>query len=81
MVVAAHLRGRGVVRRYLDAINDLDSGDGSLIRAALNDIDKADSVTRLSREPRLSRVGIYKAFAPDRSWRYDQWIREIHAHG
>ena len=24
MVVAAHLRGRGVVQRYLDAINDLD---------------------------------------------------------
>ena len=43
--VAAHLRARDDLRRYLDAITDLDPGDGSLIRAALNDIARAYGVT------------------------------------
>ena len=64
--IAAHLRGHDDIRRYLDAMNDLDPGDGSLIRAALNDIARAYGVTRLARETGLSRVGIYKAPAPNR---------------
>ena len=42
-----------------------DPGDGSLIRAALNDIARAHSVTELARETGMTRVGIYKALAPD----------------
>ena len=55
--VADHLRDRDDVRNYLDAMNDLDPSDGSLIRAALNDIARAYGVTRLSRETDLSPSG------------------------
>ena len=65
--MATHLRGRDDLRQYLDALNDLDPGDGSLIRAALNDIARAYGVTRLTRETGLSRVGIYKALAANRN--------------
>ena len=65
--MATHLRARGDLRQYLDAINELDPGDGGLIRAALNDIARAYGVTRLARETGLTRVGIYKALAANRN--------------
>ena len=39
---AAHLRTREDMRLYLEACADEDPGDGSLIRAALNDNSHAD---------------------------------------
>ena len=56
---------RDDVRRYLEACTEQDPGYGSLIRAALNDIARAHSVTELARETGMTRVGIYKALAPD----------------
>ena len=59
------LNDREDVRRYLEACTEEDPGDGSLIRAALNDIARAYSVTELAHETGMTRVGIYKALAPD----------------
>ena len=61
------LRDFGQVPRYLDVIGKLDPGDGSLIRAALNDIARAYGVTRLAREPCPSRVASHKALAANRN--------------
>ena len=79
--VAAHLRGRDDLRQYLDAINDVDPGDGSLIRAALNDIARAYGLTRLARETGLSRVGIYKALAANRNPTFSTLMRIARALG
>ena len=60
---AAHLRTKEDMRLYLEACADEDPGDGSLIRAALNDIARAGSVAGLSREAGMSREGLYKALS------------------
>ena len=62
---ARDLNDREEVRRYLEACTEQDPGDGSLIRAALNDIARAYSVTELADETGMTRVGFYKALAPD----------------
>ena len=50
---------------YLEACVEDDPGDGSLIRAALNDIARAQNVTRLAQAAGLTRMGLYKALAED----------------
>lgn len=45
---ANHLRSKEDVRLYLEACVEEDPGDGSLIRAAHNDIAWAQSVSRLT---------------------------------
>ena len=59
----AHLRTREDMRLYLEACADEDPGDGSLIRAALNDIARAGNVAGLAREAGMSREGLYKALS------------------
>ncbi|MDP2792882.1 MAG: putative addiction module antidote protein [Sulfurisoma sp.] len=48
---------------YLDACLDEDPGDGSLIRAALNDIARARGMTQLARDTGLTREGLYRALS------------------
>ena len=60
---ADHLRGKEDVRLYLEACADEDPGDGSLIRAALNDIARAQNMSRLAREIGMTREGLYKALS------------------
>lgn len=50
-------------RLYLEAAADEDPGDGSLIRAALNDIARAQNMSRLARDANLDRAGLYKALS------------------
>jgi probable addiction module antidote protein len=50
---------------YINACAEEDPGDGSLIRAALNDIARARGMSRLARDSGLTREGLYKALAPD----------------
>ena len=50
---------------YLEACVEDDPGDGSLIRAALSDIARAQNVTRLAEAADMSRHGLYKALGPD----------------
>ena len=46
---------------YLDACFEEDPGDGSLIRAALSDIARAQGMTQIARETGLGRESLYKA--------------------
>jgi probable addiction module antidote protein len=62
---AKHLRTRDDARLYLEACAEEDPGDGSLIRAALNDIARAENMSRLAREAGMSREGLYKALSED----------------
>ena len=50
-------------RLYLEACTEEDPGDGSLIRAALNDIARAQNMSSLAREAGLDRSGLYKALS------------------
>ena len=61
--VADHLQSKEDVRRYLEACAEEDPGDGSLIRAALNDIARAQNMSRLAREIGMTREGLYKALS------------------
>ncbi|MDD9983143.1 MAG: putative addiction module antidote protein [Gammaproteobacteria bacterium] len=63
--VTDQLRTREDMRLYLEACAEEDSGDGSLIRAALNDIARAGNMSRLAREIGMSREGLYKALSED----------------
>ena len=59
--VTDDLRTREDVRLYLEACAEEDPGDGSLIRAALNDIARAQNMSQLAREVGMTREGLYKA--------------------
>ena len=50
---------------YLEACVEEDPGDGSLIRTALNDIARAQNITRLAQEVGMTRKGLYKALSED----------------
>ena len=60
---AEHVRTPEDARLYLEACAEEDPGDGSLIRAALNDIARAGNMSRLARKIGMSREGLYKALS------------------
>ena len=60
---AEHLNTMEDVRLYLEASAEEDPGDGSLIRAALNDIARAQNMSLLARDVGMSREGLYKALS------------------
>ena len=60
---AEHLGSREDVRLYLEACAEEDPGDGSLFRAALNDIARARNMSLLARDAGVSREGLYKALS------------------
>ncbi len=60
--VTEHLRTKEDARLYLEACAEEDPGDGSLIRAALNDIARARNMSQLASDIGMTREGIYKAF-------------------
>lgn len=59
-----HLQSEEDMAMYLDACLEEDLGDGSVVRAALNDIARAQGMTQLARETGISREGLYKALSP-----------------
>jgi probable addiction module antidote protein len=61
--ITDHLLTKEDVRLYLEACAEEDPGDGSLIRVALNDIARAQNMTRLAREVGMTREGLYKALS------------------
>ena len=48
---------------YLEACMEEDPGDGSVIRAALSDIARAQSISGMARDAGLNRGNIYKALS------------------
>ena len=60
---ADYLESEEDMALYLDACLEEDPGDGSLVRAALNDIARARGMTQLARETGLTREGLYRALS------------------
>lgn len=58
---AEYLKTPEDMAAYLDACLDEDVGDGTLIRAALNDIARAYGMTQIARDTGLGRESLYKA--------------------
>ena len=54
--VTEHLGTEEDARLYLEACVEEDPGDGSLIRAALNDIARSQNMTRLADEERKPKL-------------------------
>ena len=63
--VTEHLRTREDACFYLEAAAEEDPGDGSLIRAALSDIARAQNMSHLALDAGITRKGLYKALAED----------------
>lgn len=59
-----HLKSDEDMALYLDACLDEDTGDGKVVRAALNDIARAQGMTQLARDTGITREGLYKALSP-----------------
>ena len=49
---------------YLDACLEEDPGDGSIVRAALNDIARAQGMTQLAKATGITRESLGKALSP-----------------
>ncbi len=62
---ADHLRTREDARPYLEACADEDPGDGSLIRAAQNDVARAGNTAVLAQKAGMNREGLYKALSAE----------------
>ncbi|MDE0003740.1 MAG: putative addiction module antidote protein [Rhodospirillaceae bacterium] len=60
---AEHVRTPEDARLYLQACAKEDPGDGSLIRAALNDVARAGNMSKLASDVGMSREGLYKALS------------------
>ena len=78
---ADHLEDQESMVLYLNACIDDDPGDGSLIRAALSDIARAQNMSRLAKETGLTRAGLYKALSPDGSPGFDTMLKITRALG
>jgi probable addiction module antidote protein len=78
---ADHLRTREDVRLYLEACVEEDSGDGSLIRAALNDVARSQNMSQLAREVGMTREGLYKALSENGNPSFATVMRTIRALG
>ena len=63
--VTEHLRTFEDVRRYLEARAEENPGDGSPIRAALNDIARAGNMSEMARDCGMSREGLYEALSTE----------------
>ncbi|MXW05407.1 MAG: putative addiction module antidote protein [Gemmatimonadetes bacterium] len=79
--VTEHLRTLEDARLYLEACAKEDPGDGSQIRAALNDIARSGNMSWLAREIGMSREGLYKALSEDGNPAFSTVVRIVRALG
>ena len=63
--VSEQLRTKEQVCLYLEACVDEDPGDGSLIRAALNDIARAQNMSALARDAELDMGNLHETLSED----------------
>jgi probable addiction module antidote protein len=78
---ADYLGTREEEAMYLDACAEADSGDGSLIRAALSDIARARNMTQLAKAAGMTREGLYKALSPQGNPSFASVLKVTHALG
>jgi probable addiction module antidote protein len=74
-----HLHSAEDMAMYLDACLEEDPGDGSVVRAALNDIARAQGMTQLARDTGISREGLYKALSPTGNPEFSTILKVIKA--
>ena len=74
-----HLQSAGDMALYLDACLDEDPGDGSVVRAALNDIARAQGMSQLARDTGLTREGLYRALSPTGNPEFSTILKVIKA--
>jgi len=79
--VTEHLRNLEDARHCLEACAKEDTGDGILIRAALNDIARSRNMTWLARETGMSRESLYKELSEDGNPAFSTVIRIVRALG
>lgn len=77
--VVDHLNSEEDMALYLDACFDEDPGDGSLVRAALNDIARARGMTQLARETGMTREGLYRALSANGNPEFSTVLKVIRA--
>lgn len=66
---------------YLDACLDEDPGDGSLVRAALNDVARARGMSQLAKDTGISREGLYKALSASGNPEFSTVLKVVKALG
>ena len=66
---------------YLDACMEEDSGDGALIRTALNNIARAKGMGKLAESAGMTRQGLYKALSSEGNPSFTTVIKIIKALG
>ncbi len=74
-----HLLSEEDMAMYLDACLEEDPGDGSVVRAALNDIARAQGMTQLAKATGISREGLYKALGPTGNPEFSTILKVIKA--
>ena len=78
---ADYLKTEEDMALYLDACLDEDPGDGSLVRAALNDVARARGMSQLSKDTGISREGLYKALSASGNPEFSTVLKVIKALG
>ncbi|MCC6145893.1 MAG: putative addiction module antidote protein [Rhodocyclaceae bacterium] len=76
-----HLNTEEDMALYLDACLDEDPGDGTLVRAALNDVARARGMSQLARDTGLTREGLYKALSSSGNPEFSTVLKVIKALG
>jgi probable addiction module antidote protein len=76
---AEHLETDEDMVAYLEAA--LESGDASLIAAALGDIARAKGMTEIAREAGLGRESLYKALSPEGNPEFATVLKVVRALG
>ena len=66
---------------YLDACMEEDSGDGALIRTALNNIARAKGMGKLAESAGMTRQGLYKALSSEGNPSFATMMKIIKALG
>ena len=79
--VVDHLKTDEDMALYLDACIEDDTGDGSLIRAALGDVARARGMTQLAKDTGLAREGLYKALSAEGNPEFATVMKVIKALG
>ncbi|MFC1628557.1 addiction module antidote protein [Gemmatimonadota bacterium] len=76
---AEHLETDEDMVLYLEAA--LESGDASLVAAALGDIARAKGMTEIAREAGLGRESLYKALSPEGNPEFATVLKVVRALG
>lgn len=78
---ADYLKSDEDMALYLSACLEEDPGDGTLVRAAINDIARAKGMTQLAKDTGLTREGLYKALSASGNPEFATMLKIIKALG